>query len=139
MPPMKVLIADDEEEVLFIMARKIEEAGYHVIVAKDGEVAWRKIVNEKPDVIILDLMMPMKDGLEVLKDLRANPPTQKWQPVIIVSGRDELDDIQKGYALEADHYITKPCTHHDVLKAIKLMLALSAQRKSADEIKKESR
>ena len=139
MAAVKVLLADDEESILQLMAQKVARAGYGVVTACDGQDAWAKIIRENPDVIILDLIMPKMDGLEVLRRLRANPPTPKWQPVIIVSGRDELGDIKQGYSLEADHYITKPCTHHDVLKAIKLMLMLSAQRKTADEIKKDAR
>lgn len=137
MDHIKILMADDEEDVLRIMAKKVSEAGYDVITATEGQNAWDKIQSELPDVIVLDLTMPGKDGLEILKDLRENPPSKKWQPVIIVSARDELKDMQAGYSLEADHYITKPCNTEDILKAIKLMVSLIPHQKTVDEIRKD--
>ena len=126
--PIKILIADDEDVVLEIMARKIASQGYEVITAKDGQEAWDKIVSDIPDVIILDLNMPKMNGWAVLSLLRQNPPTKRWQPVIIVSAQNELDSFKKGVNLEADHYLTKPCRIEDILQAIRLMLALIPQR-----------
>lgn len=126
--PIKILIADDEDVVLEIMARKIASQGYEVITAKDGQEAWDKIVSNVPDVIILDLNMPKMDGWALLSRLRQNPPTKRWQPVIIISARNELESLQKGINLEADHYLTKPCQIEDILKAIRLMLSLIPQR-----------
>lgn len=133
MEKLKVLMADDEIDVLTIMAKRVKAAGYEVIAAKDGQEAWDKIVSDNPDVIILDVTMPLLDGFSVLKRLRETPPSSKWQPVIIVSAREELQDIQKGFSLEADHYLTKPCNIDDVLKGIRLMVQLIPQRKSANE------
>ncbi len=126
--PIKILIADDEDVVLEIMAHKIASQDYEVITAKDGQEAWDKIVSDVPDIIILDLNMPKMDGWAVLSRLRQNPPTKRWQPVIIISARNELEDFQKGINLEADHYLTKPCSIEDILKAIRLMLSLIPQR-----------
>ena len=137
MPEIKVLVADDEKDVLEIMAKRIAKEGYAVVMAVDGQEAWDKIIAESPDVILLDLTMPKMDGLEVLKKLRENPSTDKWQPVIIVSARRELEDMQKGLSLEADHYITKPCNMNDIIKGIKLMISLIPQRKSKKEIESE--
>jgi len=125
---IKVLIADDEDVVLEIMARKIASQGYEVITAKDGQEAWNKIISGVPDIIILDLNMPKMDGWAVLSQLRQNPPTKRWQPVIIVSAQNELASFQKGMNLEADHYLTKPCQIDDVFRAIRLMLSLIPQR-----------
>ncbi|MCA9408063.1 MAG: response regulator [Candidatus Omnitrophica bacterium] len=130
MTNIKILMADDEEDILGIMAKKIAAEGYEVVTAKDGREAWEKIEAEDPDVVLLDINMPELDGFQVLKKLRENPPSTKWQPVIIISARRELDDLKKGYSLEADHYITKPCQVSDILKAIKLMLNLKSQRKT---------
>ena len=131
MTNFKVLIADDEKEVLEILAKRIQAEGYRVVCAHDGQEAWNKITQESPDIIVLDLTMPKKDGLEILADLRKIPAPPKWQPVIIVSARHELNDMQKGFALEADHYIAKPCTPEDILKAIRLMISLIPQRKTS--------
>jgi len=136
---IKVLIADDEADILEVMGKKIAAEGYMVIKAKDGEEAWNKIVSESPDVILLDLNMPKMDGFTVLKNLRENPPSKKWQPVIIISARSEMEDMQKGFSLEADHYLTKPCQISEVLKAIALMSGLIPQRKSSQELESESK
>lgn len=126
--PIKILLADDEEVILEIMALKIASQGYDVVTAKDGQEAWEKIVSEIPDVIVLDLNMPRMDGWGVLAHLRHNPPTKRWQPVIIVSAQNELENFKRGVAMEADHYLSKPCPIEDILKAIRLMLSLVPQR-----------
>ena len=126
--PIKILIADDEDVVLEIMAKKIASQGYEVITAKNGQEAWDKIVSDLPDIVILDLNMPKMDGWEVLSRLRKDPPAKRWQPVIIVSAQNELESFKKGVDLQADHYLTKPCQIEDVLKAIRLMLSLVPQR-----------
>ncbi|HBO97558.1 MAG TPA: hypothetical protein DE315_06085 [Candidatus Omnitrophica bacterium] len=127
--PIKVLMAEDEPEVLDIMSRKVAAAGYTVITANDGEEAWEKIREESPDVIVLDLIMPGRNGLEVLRNIREKPTSGHWQPVIIVSAKRELEDLQEGYALEADHYITKPCQIEDILRSIQLMVRLIPQHR----------
>ena len=133
MSQLKVLMADDEPDVLAIMAKKIKAAGYDIVTAVDGQEAWDKIIVENPDVILLDITMPKLEGFEVLKRLRETPPSKKWQPVIIISAREELKDIQKGYSLEADHYLTKPCNIDDVLSGIRLMAQLIPQHKAHGE------
>lgn len=135
MENLKVLIADDEPEILDIMAKKVFVQGYTVIKAHNGEEAWQKIQNESPDIIILDLNMPKKNGFEVLQLLREKPPEDKWQPVIIVSASSELDDVKKGLSLEAEHYIVKPSTIEDIIKAIRLVANLIPKHKSPSEIK----
>ncbi len=129
MTVLKVLIAEDEPDVLEIMSKNVYRVGYDVITAVDGKEAWEKIQSEVPDVIVLDVNMPKMNGLEVLKNVRTNPASLFWQPVIIVSVKRELDDLKKGFSLEADHYITKPCQVDMILKAIKLFVNLIPQRK----------
>ena len=126
--PIKILVADDEDAVLEIMARKIASQGYEVITAKDGQEAWGMVTAQLPDLIILDLNMPKMDGWAVLRQLRLNPPTRRWVPVIIVSAQSELESFKKGVSLQADHYLTKPCQIEDILRAIRLMLSLIPQR-----------
>lgn len=133
MTKIKVLMADDESEILEIMAKRVKSEGYDVITAQDGQEAWDKIVAEDPDVILMDVTMPKLEGFEVLKKLRESPPSKKWQPVIIVSAREELKDIQKGFSLEADHYLTKPCNMDDVINGIRLMVNLIPQHKAHGE------
>ncbi len=128
---IKVLMAEDEPEVLEIMSKKIASKGYTVITACDGEEAWEKIQQESPDVIVLDLVMPKQNGFQVLRQVREHPSSGRWQPVIIVSAKRELEDMKAGYELEADHYITKPCQVEDILKSIRLMIHLIPQHKQA--------
>lgn len=125
---LKILVADDEKDILDVMVKKIRQERYEVISASDGQEAWDKIQKDDPDIVLLDLNMPNLHGFEVLKKIREQTDNQTWKPVIIVSAQDELDDIKQGYALEADHYITKPCSMVDVVKAIKLMESLIPQR-----------
>ena len=125
---IKVLIADDEDSILEIMARKVAAQGYAVVTARDGQEAWAKIVAEDPDVIVLDIILPKMDGWAVLHKLRSEPPSKKWQPIILLSALGETANIQKGLDLEADHYLTKPCRIEDVLKGIRLMVSLIPMR-----------
>ena len=127
-------MADDEADVLAVMSKKFLAQGYAVIQARDGEEAWEKIQSESPDLVLLDLNMPKLNGFEVLKAMRDHPPLDKWQPVIIISTRGELEDIQKGISLDAEHYITKPCTIEDVLKGVKLMVKLIPHHKTPGEL-----
>ena len=133
MENIKVLIADDEKEVLEIMAKSVAKEGYAVITASDGQEAWEKIQSENPDIILLDVTMPRMDGLTVLKNLREHPSAEKWQPVVIISALGELKDIEAGFAFEADHYLAKPCQIGEVLKSIRLMQSLIPLRKSRQE------
>ena len=132
MEKIKVLMADDEKDVLEIMAKKVANEGYDVVTAYDGQDAWEKIQSQSPDVVILDLTMPRMNGFTVLKNVREQSSPGKWQPVIIVSALGELEDVQKGMA-EADHYLVKPCPVGDIVKAIELMVALIPLRRGAGE------
>jgi len=138
MEKLKILLADDENDIVELARESLQREGYDVITAEDGQEAIDKIKGENPDVILLDLIMPKKSGFEVLSELRANPVSAKWQPVIIVSASGELEDIQKGYSLGADHYMTKPCTAQDIMKSVNLMINLIPKRKTAEQLKKES-
>lgn len=130
---IKILLADDEKDVLELMAKKIASAGFDVVTAPDGEAAWEKIGVESPDILVLDLTMPKMDGFEVLKKLRQNPPQGKWIPVIIVSALGDVKDMERGMEMQADHYLVKPCPAEEILKGIRLMLALAPQRRGSAE------
>lgn len=134
----KVLIADDEPDILEILGRKVSQEGYEVVTAKDGEDALKKIYKEAPDVILLDIIMPKKDGFAVLKELREHPLPDKWQPVIIVSALGDLENIKKGYNLEADYYLPKPCNFEAIIKGIKIMLNLAFSRKTKKELQENA-
>ena len=87
-----------------------------------------KVGQDDPDIILLDLMLPKMNGFDVLKRILENFK-DRWRPIIIISAQNELDSIKKCYGLEADHYLSKPCTMDNVLKGIRTMISLIPLRK----------
>ena len=100
----KVLVVDDEKPISDIIKFNLEKEGYEVVVAYDGEEALQKVESESPDLIVLDLMLPKIDGLEVAKQVRAKRST----PIIMVTAKDSELDKVLGLELGADDYVTKP-------------------------------
>ncbi len=123
----KLLLVDDDKDVVETLKSRLEREGYIVTIACDGEAALEKVKEADPDVVILDLMMPKMNGFEVLKEIRQRFK-DKWRPVIIVSAKTELDSVKECYGLEADHYLTKPCTFENLLRGIETMVSLIPQR-----------
>ena len=121
---MKVLIAEDEADVCHVLAKKIGAAGYEVVAASDGDEAVALFRAEAPDILVLDINMPGRDGFEVLKTVRQEALPGKWHPVIIVSARGEIASMRQGFELEADHYLHKPCQPDEIISAIRLMESL---------------
>lgn len=119
----KLLVVDDDQGVAEVQRDVLLKEGYQVTIASDGEEALRKVKEDNPDVILLDLMMPKLNGYEALKQIREKF-TDKWRPVIIISARDELDSVKQCYGSEADHYLTKPCSKDDLLRAVRTMISL---------------
>ena len=120
----KILIAEDEKEVVEFLKRTLEKEGFEVIVAFDGEEARRKIIEENPDALILDIVMPKLDGWQLLEWLRKEKASSI--PTIIVSAKDKMEDIKKGYKLEADYYMVKPLEARNLIKAIKTILTFKS-------------
>jgi DNA-binding response OmpR family regulator len=124
----KLLLVDDDKEIVETLEKRLKEEGYDVATAFDGEEALTKLKTDNPDIILLDLIMPKLNGFDVLKEIRQNYK-DKWRPVIIVSAQTDLESIKKGYNLEADHYLTKPCTMENLLRGIRTMISLMPARK----------
>lgn len=124
----KLLVVDDEKDILETLKSRLIKEGYEVVVAFDGEEALVKVKEDNPDIILLDLMLPKLNGFEVLKEVREKYK-DKWRPIIIISAKDELQAVHRSYRLEADHYLTKPCTMENVLKGIRIMASLIPLRK----------
>jgi CheY-like chemotaxis protein len=116
----KVLVADDEEVVRKFLSIHLVKWGYDVIEAVDGEEALEQLDKEDFDLLICDIMMPNKDGWEVLKGMKSNPKT-KDIPVIVLTAKNEDSDMFKGYDLGANYYLTKPFTKAQLLYGIQLM------------------
>lgn len=119
----KLLVVDDDKEIVETLQKRLIKEGYEVVVAFDGEEALIKVKDENPDVILLDLMLPKLNGLDVLKEIREKY-RDKWRPVIIISAKTELESLRNCYKLEADHYLTKPCTMENILRGIETMISL---------------
>ncbi|MDD5246952.1 MAG: response regulator [Candidatus Omnitrophica bacterium] len=119
----RILIVDDDKEILDTLQSRLAREGYEVVTALDGEEALLKVKQDDPDIIILDLLLPKLNGFEVLKEIRQKYE-DKWRPVIIISAQAELDSLRKGYALEADHYLTKPVTMEKVLQGVETLASL---------------
>ena len=123
----KILIVDDEKEVVESISNFLDRQGYETFSAYDGEEAKSQVGPANPDIILLDLIMPKCNGFEVLKWIRDN--IQKRIPVVILSIKDKLDDIKRGYDFDADFYLPKPFTNQQLLRGIKTVLSLSTFRK----------
>ncbi len=118
--PKKVLVVDDEEVIRKFLRIHLINWGYEVKEAVDGVEALEQLGHNDFDVLICDIIMPNKDGWEVLKEVKSNPK-MKNIPVIVLTAKDEDSDIFKGYELGADYYITKPFTKAQLLYGLKLM------------------
>ena len=103
----KILIADDEPDILEIISYNLKIEGYDVVTAKDGEDALQKAKTTKPDLIILDVMMPNKNGMEVCKILRAQPAFHETLIIFLTALNDELSHV-RGLEYGADDYLSKP-------------------------------
>ncbi len=103
----KILIADDEPDILEIISYNLKIEGYDVVTAKDGEDALQKAKHSKPDLIILDVMMPNKNGMEVCKILRAQPAFHETLIIFLTALNDELSHV-RGLEYGADDYLSKP-------------------------------
>ncbi|MDZ7723036.1 MAG: response regulator transcription factor [candidate division KSB1 bacterium] len=117
----KILIVDDEKDIRDLLEFNLEAEGYVIIKAKDGDEALKKAENAKPDLILLDIMLPQKDGWEVLRELRKKTNTNQI-PVIFLTAKDnEIDEIV-GLELGADDYVVKPIAIRKLLARIKSTL-----------------
>jgi len=110
----KVLVIDDEETIRKFIKIQLGKAGYEVREAADGEQAMMQLKRDRFDVLICDIMMPRKNGWEVLKEVRLNPET-RGIPIIVLTAKNEDDDMFKGYKLGATYYMTKPFTKSQLL------------------------
>ena len=129
----KILLVDDERDIIESLTPRLKKEGYEVVSALDGYEALEKVKKDDPDILILDLMLPRLNGFEVLERVRKED-TDKWRPVIIMSAKDEMASWEKCHNLEADLYLTKPCTIFDILHGIKTMISLiPVRRKLSDK------
>jgi DNA-binding response OmpR family regulator len=125
-----VLIVDDSEDIALISARMLSLRGFAVITASDGAEALAIVSRQRPNCILLDVMMPRMSGLEVLEAMKANLATADI-PVIMVTAKTTDDDVLQGYRQGADYYITKPFTADELLYGVNLVLGHQPVRQPA--------
>jgi DNA-binding response OmpR family regulator len=116
---MHVLIVEDEPEMAGLLSRGLEEEQYEVSVARDGRAALELSAGEQFDVILLDLMLPRMNGLEVAKQLRQR---ERETPVLMLTARDSLSDVVNGLDAGADDYLTKPFSFLELLARIRALI-----------------
>ena len=117
----KILVVDDEIYIVHILDFSLGMEGYEVVTALDGEQALERLKVEKPDLIVLDIMMPKLDGYEVCKAIKSEPETRHI-PVILLSAKGRNVDQKMGFDVGADDYITKPFSPRKLVERINQLL-----------------
>jgi DNA-binding response OmpR family regulator len=117
----RILVVDDDKSIVKVLTAYLEQSGYQVFPAYDGDMALHVLRRERPDLVILDLMMPNRDGHEVTAIVRADK-TLATTPIIMLTARVEDTDKIVGLELGADDYITKPFNAHEVVARVKSLL-----------------
>ena len=126
----KVLVVDDEQSIVTLLKYNLETAGYIVEVAYDDEEALEKVNEIQPELVVLDVMLPKKDGIEVCKTIRSD---KNLVPILMLTAKDDEFDRVLGLELGADDYMTKPFSPREVVARVKAILRRS---KFASEIEK---
>ncbi len=122
----KILVIDDELEVIELLKKRLEKTGYQVVTATDGPQGFKTAMEQKPDLILLDIIMPEVDGLTVLRQLKAEGSTSRI-PVVMVTAKGMTDSIFEARKYGATDYIIKPFEWSELLKFIKRYIALYAK------------
>lgn len=130
--PQKILAVDDEKHIVRLIQVNLERAGYEVITAFDGVEALRRVQEDHPDLIVLDVMMPQMDGFETLKNLKANPQTRDI-PVIMLTAKAQDADVFRGWQSGVDCYLTKPFNPLELLTFVKRIFESLNEEDMGDE------
>lgn len=121
----KILIADDEQNIVISLEFLMKREGFEVTVANDGEEALERIRNDRPDLVLLDVMMPRKTGFEVCQAVKSDPALQGVKILMLTAkGRDT--EVAKGLAMGADAYMTKPFSTRELVAKVKSLLGLES-------------
>ncbi len=117
----KILVADDEPNIVTALEFLLERDGYQVRVARNGEEALQAIESDPPDLVLLDIMMPVKSGYEVCKRIRERP---EWagMKVVMLSAKGRDVEVSKGLGMGADFYVTKPFSTRELMEKVRALL-----------------
>ena len=116
-----VLVADDDEDILTLVTFRLERAGCDVVKARDGDEALRVALERVPDLAVLDVMMPGRDGYSVTRELRRAEQTSTM-PIILLTARAQEADVARGLAAGADEYVKKPFDARDLRERVERLL-----------------
>jgi DNA-binding response OmpR family regulator len=116
-----ILIADDDPDILALVSFRLERAGYEILQARNGEEAVRVALDRRPDLAILDVMMPRVDGYEATRRLRQHEETRRM-PVILLTARVQEEDIARGFDAGADDYVKKPFSPQELGSRVQAVL-----------------
>jgi two-component system, OmpR family, alkaline phosphatase synthesis response regulator PhoP len=122
----RILVVDDDKEIVRIIRAYLEKAGYNVSTAYDGETALHILRSDRPDLVVLDLMLPDRDGWDITRIVR-NDPTLAATPIVMLTARVEGADRVMGLDLGADDYIPKPFNPHEVVARVRAVLRRANQ------------
>jgi DNA-binding response OmpR family regulator len=117
----RVLVAEDEPSIVLSLEFLLREAGFEVITAQNGAAALALAEQHKPDLVVLDIMLPLVNGFEVCRALRADPALRGLR-IVMLTARGREHEVEKGLGLGADAYITKPFATRELVKTIKELL-----------------
>lgn len=130
MADQTVLVVEDDADIREVVEYNLEREGYGVLAHENGSEAWTVIRREIPDLVLLDLMLPGMDGVEICREMRAHGPTESI-PVIMVTAKDTESDVVLGLGVGADDYLTKPFSPRELLARVKAVLRRT--QRSSDE------
>ncbi|MDT7042115.1 response regulator transcription factor [Candidatus Nitronereus thalassa] len=122
-----ILIADDEEDLRALLLMTLEDPAYRLVEASDGESALQLIQTEHPDVVILDWMMPKKNGIEVARAMQAHPQLS-YIPIIMLTAKDQTDDQDQGQEAGVCAYLVKPFSPLQLLDLVQQLMGESSAR-----------
>lgn len=128
----KILIVDDEKDIVDLISYNLEKEGFSTAKAYDGETALHSIKKQKPDLMILDLMMPKMNGLDVCKSVRRNPETAGLPIIMVTAKSDEVDKVT-GLEVGADDYVTKPFSVKELIARVRSVLRRLKEKEQSAE------
>lgn len=121
----KILIADDEQNIVISLEFLMKREGFSVCIASDGQEALDKARSELPDLVLLDVMMPRKNGYEVCQEIRADAALQGMR-ILMLTAKGRETEVTKGIAMGADAYMTKPFSTKELVAKVKALLDVAA-------------